>query len=96
MSKARLLTGTAGMAIGAVLLLTSLHGADKPNYLFWTNAQMADLDKKLLSSMDASKGSRVDMMPTDRSFFMVTHREANSPNGEIHQNYADFARGSQW
>ena len=91
MNKARVLTGALGIAIGSVLLFTSLQGADKPNYLFWTAAQMADLDKKLLSSMDATKGSRVDMMSTDHSFFMVTHWEANSPNGEIHQNYADFA-----
>jgi mannose-6-phosphate isomerase-like protein (cupin superfamily) len=90
MSTSRLLTGAAAVGLFSVLLLTTPQGADKPNYLFWTASQMADLDKKLLSSMDATKGSRVDMMPTDHSYFMVTHRESNSPSGEIHQKFADF------
>ena len=89
MSKARLLTGAAGVTMASVLLITVAHGAD-PNYLFWTAAQMAGFDKRLVSTMDATKGSRVDLMPTDHSFFMVTHREASSPNGEVHQKYADF------
>jgi mannose-6-phosphate isomerase-like protein (cupin superfamily) len=89
MSSVRLLSGAAGVGIVSVLLLTAPRGAE-PNYLFWTASQMADLDKKLLSSMDATKGSRVDMMPTDHSYFMVTHRESNSPSGEIHQKFADF------
>lgn len=80
----------AAAAISAILLAT-VHGAEKPKYGFWTAAQMNELDKKLLSSLDASKGSRVDMMSTDHSFFMVTHRESNSPSGEVHQKYGDFA-----
>jgi mannose-6-phosphate isomerase-like protein (cupin superfamily) len=91
MNKARLLTAAVGMAAASAVLLTTVHGAEKPKYLFWTAAQMNDLDKKLLSSMDATKGSRVDMMPTDHSYFMVTHRESNSPSGEVHQKYGDFA-----
>jgi mannose-6-phosphate isomerase-like protein (cupin superfamily) len=89
-SKARALTGAAAVCLASVLLLTAPHAAESPSFLFWTAAHMADLDKKLPSAMDATKGSRVDLMPTDQSFFMVTHREASSPNGEVHQNYADF------
>jgi mannose-6-phosphate isomerase-like protein (cupin superfamily) len=79
------------VSLSAALLVTTIRAAEKPKYLFWASAQMADLDKKLTSSMDATKGSRVDMMPTDHSFFMVTHREGNSPSGEVHQKYGDFA-----
>jgi mannose-6-phosphate isomerase-like protein (cupin superfamily) len=68
-----------------------VHGSETPKYLFWTAAQMAEMDKKLASTLDTSKGSRIDMMPTDHSFFMVTHREANSTSGEVHQKYGDFA-----
>jgi mannose-6-phosphate isomerase-like protein (cupin superfamily) len=87
MTKARLLMIAVRAAVSALVLA----GADKPKYLFWTSAQMAELDKKLVSSLDATKGSRVDMMPTDHSYFMVTHRESNSPSGEIHQKHGDFA-----
>jgi hypothetical protein len=79
------------VSLSAALLVTTIRAAEKPKYLFWASAQMADLDKKLTSSMDGTKGSRVDMMPTDHSFFMVTHREGNSPSGEVHQKYGDFA-----
>src|SRR5688572_4677758 len=91
MGDRRLLTGAAGLAIVSVLLLPTLPGAQTAPYRFWTASQMAELDRQLLSSMDAAKGSRVDMMSTERSFFMVEHREANSPSGEVHQTYADFA-----
>ena len=79
------------MLTAAVVAALTLMAADKPKYSFWTSAQMADLDNKLLSSLDATKGSRVDMMPTDHSYFLATHRESNSPSGEIHQKYGDFA-----
>jgi mannose-6-phosphate isomerase-like protein (cupin superfamily) len=90
MTGSRILSIAATGITGVLLLFATLGGADRPNYLFWTASQMADLDKKLLSSMDATKGSRVDMMATDHSFFMVTHRESNSPSGEVHQKHADF------
>jgi len=91
MGDRRLLTGAAGLAIVSVLLLPTLPGAQAVPYRFWTASQMAELDRQLLSSMDAARGSRVEMMSTERSFFMVEHREANSPSGEVHQTYADFA-----
>lgn len=91
MGKARLVTAAVGVAAISAILLATMHGAEKPQYGFWTAAQMADLDKKLLSSLDATKGSHVDMMPTGHSFFMVTHRESSSPSGEVHQKYGDFA-----
>jgi len=84
------LTSIAGVVAGLVVLGSPLSGANASNYLFWTSSQMADLDRKLLSTMDATKGSQIDMMPTDHSFFMVTHREADSPSGEIHRKHADF------
>jgi uncharacterized RmlC-like cupin family protein len=93
MHNKRLLTRAPGLAIVAivsVLLWATLRGAE-PGYLFWTASQMADLDTKVASSLDATKGSHVDMMATDRSYFTVVHREANSPAGEVHQKYADFA-----
>jgi hypothetical protein len=88
MSNARVLAGAAGMGI-SVLLLTSPSRA-QPTYLFWTASQMADLDKKLLSSKDATEGSRVDMMSTDHSHFLVTHRESSAPSGEAHRKFGDF------
>jgi len=90
MPKSHVMTATVTVAAGLALTCSTMQGADKPNYLFWTAAQMASLDKKLLSSMDATKGSRIDMMSTDHSYFMVTHREASSPSGELHQKHADF------
>jgi mannose-6-phosphate isomerase-like protein (cupin superfamily) len=91
MNRARLLTGAAGVAVASALLLPAPHAAEKPDYGFWSATQMADLDRTLPSSMDATKGSHVDMMPTDHSYFTAVHREANSPAGEVHQRYADFA-----
>ena len=90
MPKSHMLTAAVTVAAGLALTCSTMQGADKPNYLFWTAAQMASLDKKLVSSMDATKGSRIDMMSTDHSYFMVTHREASSPSGELHQKHADF------
>ena len=90
MSRTHLAAATIGVA-AAAMLLTAVHGAEKPNYGFWTAAQMGDLDKKLLSSLDATKGSSVDMMGTEHSFFMVTHRESSAPSGEVHKKYGDFA-----
>jgi hypothetical protein len=78
------------VSLSAALLVTTIRAAEKPKYLFWASAQMADLDKKLTSSMDATKGSSVDMTPTDHRFFVVTHREGNSPTGEVHQKLFEY------
>src|SRR5262249_55332331 len=83
--------GLKVVAIALLLMFLTVQATEKPNYGFWSSAQMAELDKKLLSSIDSTKGSRVDMMPTDQSYFMVTHRESNSPSGEVHQKFGDFA-----
>jgi hypothetical protein len=79
---------TAALLI-AVCLTRAIAG-DRPNYGFWTAAQLSALEKKMYTTMDATKGSHEDLMPTTHSYFMMFYREGTAPKAEIHQKHGDF------
>jgi len=64
------------------------NGTEQPKYLYWSAGQLAALDKKLKSSVDASKSSHEDLV-TERFNTVVVHREG-SAGSEVHQHLADF------
>ena len=87
--------GLAGFAAAAALVavgfVTMAHAApEKPVYLFWTSAQLNALEKKMYTTMDASKGSHENLMSTMHSYFMMFNREATAPRAELHEKYGDF------
>jgi mannose-6-phosphate isomerase-like protein (cupin superfamily) len=92
MSKIRRLGGFPASAICGLALLLMLARADsnRPNYGFWTAAQLAAVDQKMYANMDATKGAHIDLMATRNSYFMVSHREATAPKAEVHEKHGDF------
>ena len=82
--------GTFAAALVLTFCLSSVDAGDKPNYGFWTAAQLQEIEKKLNTTMDDNKGSHEDLMPTTHSYFMMIHREATAPKAEVHQKHGDF------
>jgi mannose-6-phosphate isomerase-like protein (cupin superfamily) len=85
----------AGFAAAAALVVAGFMtlaqaAPDKPVYLFWTAAQLNTLEKKMYTTMDATKGSHEDLMPAMHSYFMMFHREATAPKAEVHEKHGDF------
>ena len=61
---------------------------DQTHFEYWSATQLAALDKKLSSKVDATKSSHEDLV-TERFNTVVVHREG-SAGSEVHQHLADF------
>jgi len=73
-----------------LLCMALLRAGDKPEYGFWSASQLSALEKKLNTSIDSTKGSHEDIMPTMHSYFMMFHRQGTAPKAELHEKYGDF------
>ena len=71
---------------------------DQPaNFVLWTAAQLDDLDKKLATKLDETKGANETLAANgdtnkvlDNRRALLFHRKGSGP-GEIHEKVADFA-----
>ncbi len=62
--------------------------AEQTKFEYWSAAQLAALDKRLSSKVDATKSSHEDLV-TERFNTVIVHREG-SAGSEVHQHLADF------
>jgi quercetin dioxygenase-like cupin family protein len=62
--------------------------AQRAKYLFWSAAELANLDKQLASKVDETKSAHEDLATGDFNTVLV-HREGSAAS-EIHEHLADF------
>jgi mannose-6-phosphate isomerase-like protein (cupin superfamily) len=62
---------------------------DQSQYLYWSSAKLAALEKELKSKLDGRKHAQTDLVKSRSFTTVLVHREASAAAAD-HQNLADF------